>query len=724
MTDADLSRALALLDAKPQGDGSWRAWCPVHQPDGDRGKRNLVVLPPDHDAFPTFSCDRDCAWPELRRELLARGVSRSLLRGAGREPAGVADGSEDLRVPLPDKDRLQGWTANLLDDGTGWDEDRLPFLDYLQRECGLSDEQIRAEGIGLSNGITEPALRFRLCLTVPYRDAAGDTVGLRLLNPLHLDPTRRKWWLSGHGGKHLLGAHKVASWPADELVLFCEGESDYFASTALGLHAVAAPGASVVPEDLSVLAGRRLVVCYDNDPTGRERAGKLAEALAAAGAEPFVADIGQHLRHKGADVRDWLLHSELTAQQFREFIATAAPWKKADAELQRLTAAELLRREARRTADAHEATALWEPPPSFETAAEELAEPDEPVTWTVTDLHPTGLNAILIAGFKVGKTTLALNLVRSLVDGAAFLDSYKTALPPEGRVAWWNYELDTRQARRWMRSLVLERPERLWHLPMRGYSLPFTSPAGMNWAVAELTRRKVRALVIDPFGAAYDGEENDNAAVRDWLRALDELKRRAGVEDVFLVVHTGRAEQIEGKERGRGATRLDDWADVRWTYVECDDKSGPRFFRAHGRDVDEGPFPVHYVHDNRWLYRDGDQIIGRSQATRGRLVEQAVELVAGRPGINSTELRLALGAGNTECTVAVRSAEVAGRIRWEPGKRGAKHYYVAEEPTDPADPAEPRRPSNRRAPESPPTATALGARRATRARTDRPSTTR
>jgi RecA-family ATPase len=52
---------------------------------------------------------------------------------------------------------------------------------------------------------------------------------------------------------------------------------------------------------------------------------------------------------------------------------------------------------------------------------------------------------------------------------------------------------------------------------------------------------------VDPFARAFSGEENSNSEVGRFLEALDVVKQRAGVKDLILTTHMGRAEF----ERGR-----------------------------------------------------------------------------------------------------------------------------------------------------------------------------
>jgi hypothetical protein len=312
--------------------------------------------------------------------------------------------------------------------------------------------------------------------------------------------------------------------------------------------------------------------------------------------------------------------------------------------------------------------------------AEELALADEPVDWLVEGMHVRGTNTMVVAGFKVGKTVLALNLMRSLVDGDDFL-GFETALRDDGtRVAWSNYELTTAQARIWVRKLGVENPGLISHLSLRGYPMPLAAKHVMDFMVDWLIEHNVKVWVIDPFAEAYDGDENDNSEVRTWLQCVNEIKRRAGVEDAYLIVHTGHGEQKPGRERARGASRLEGWSDANWYYTRVADSDDLRFLRAFGREVDQKSIVVRFDPTTLRLTRD-EAASGRShdQVVANQMVDRVVEKVVEKPGINKTELRAELDKGNnTSKDKWVAMAESTGRIRIEHGGPGRpqKHYPV------------------------------------------------
>jgi len=242
-----------------------------------------------------------------------------------------------------------------------------------------------------------------------------------------------------------------------------------------------------------------------------------------------------------------------------------------------------VRREAKRRLDADEAAASWRRPDAWELVGL-LAEPDEPIDWTVKDVLPTGSNVLVTAQFKTGKTTLANHLAACMADGRNFLGQFETAAIP-GRVALWNYEVSKSMFTRWLRDLNIENADKVVGINLRGFNMPFTAPAVIEWVVKWLMEKEVTDWIIDPWGRAIVGvaNENDNTEVGQVLDILDNIKERAGVRNLIVPTHTGRVVQEQGAERARGATRVDDWADVRWMLTE---QEGTRFFRAHGRDVD------------------------------------------------------------------------------------------------------------------------------------------
>ncbi len=331
-----------------------------------------------------------------------------------------------------------------------------------------------------------------------------------------------------------------------------------------------------------------------------------------------------------------------------------------------------VRRDARAHLEAEDYERQWREPASTLTLAQELEIPDEPVTYRIDRLLPTGGNAILAAQFKAGKTTLCNDLVRSLADGQPFLGRFDVEAP-DGRVALFNYEVGPGQYRRWLRELGISNPDRVCVLNVRGYRLPPTVAQVEAWIAKWLKDREVAFWVVDPFAAAFTGcgEENSNADVSAFLGALDVIKERAGVGELVLPVHTGRAEQEPGQERARGATRLDDWADARWLLTVDDQRR--RFFRAAGRHVDVDEELVTLDPDTRRLTMGGWDRRGMKNRD---LADALVAYVGEHPGLGVNEVVEGIGMGRTKVVGALKSAVAERRIVVREIGRGKRLHYL------------------------------------------------
>ena len=294
-----------------------------------------------------------------------------------------------------------------------------------------------------------------------------------------------------------------------------------------------------------------------------------------------------------------------------------------------------LQRDARKALDLEEAQAGFTWPESLYSLTDELDIPDEPVLYTVQHVMPTGTNVLLAAQYKAGKTTMMNNLARSLADGTPFLGRFNIA-DIEGRIALWNYEVDRPMFRRWLRDMKIHNTERITAFNLRGYRMPLLVKTIEDQVVEWLQRHEITFWVVDPFARAFvgSGDENSNNDVGQFLDTLDVIKRRAGVRDLVVPTHTGRSEMAEGAERARGATRLDDWADVRWLLTK--DKEGASYYRATGRDVDWPETQLAYDAPTRTLSM-GDK--SRKDLRSDQLLTAICSVVRRQPGIGTRALR-------------------------------------------------------------------------------------
>jgi hypothetical protein len=212
-------------------------------------------------------------------------------------------------------------------------------------------------------------------------------------------------------------------------------------------------------------------------------------------------------------------------------------------------------------------------------------------------------------------------------------------------------------------------------LHFRGRGLDIAARGGREWLIETLIDLDCQILIVDPFGAAYRGEENSNSEVRAWLRNLDEIKAAVGVREMFVTTHTGRAEQAVGRERSRGATVLNDWPDTNITYTaDKDDNSTLRYLRAKGRGVDLPEVVIDWSAADHHLTLVSDR--GRVQQRHDDEVEEFISFAVSHPGSTKNEAREGLGINQNRLRALCDTAEGMGAVEIRTGRHGRKELYA------------------------------------------------
>jgi hypothetical protein len=294
-------------------------------------------------------------------------------------------------------------------------------------------------------------------------------------------------------------------------------------------------------------------------------------------------------------------------------------------------------------------------PPDDGTLAEQLERPAPDVSWRIEGLWPARTNVTCAAQYKTGKTTLALNVARSLADDVPFLDTFEVEVPA-GRIGYWNHELSPDLFLAWCRALRITKPDRIAVAHLKGYPLPLTTTVAADWAEDWLRTQEVEVWIIDPFGAAFHGDENSNSEVGAWLRAVEEVASRAGVTEVLVPLHTGRAQQVYTK-----------------------DDTGQRFLAVSGRLAEVPQFSVDFDEANRSL-RFGEYGT-RAQVANLALFASVVDAVkrAGRKGLKTTDVKAEAGRttkSDNKVRKALEKAEADGLLWHEDIKpRGQRWFH-------------------------------------------------
>ncbi|MFC6017777.1 AAA family ATPase [Plantactinospora solaniradicis] len=332
----------------------------------------------------------------------------------------------------------------------------------------------------------------------------------------------------------------------------------------------------------------------------------------------------------------------------------------------------------------------------------EIPEEDEEDLWRIQDLWMQGQTVLLTAKYKAGKTTMMLNVIRSLVDGKPFLGQFETT-PIEGNLLIVNAEMTRKQFRRWLRESDIVHREKVFALHVRDAgpsSFNLLDPGVRDLLIKKINEVDARALILDPLNPLLAGagvDENASADVARWFNALKEVEQATSIEDTLLVHHFGH-----NGERGRGSSKFMDHPDALWTYTvedipepddDDDDLLGqieaapaPRFLKAIGRDVELAKSRIEYDPETRTLTMP---VIGGG-ATRGATKKAAADArkkklatkifaeIENLPGITSNKIHEEVGGKRGEFQAVIREMRDRGDVVMV--KRGRSHHYYPESP--------------------------------------------
>lgn len=334
------------------------------------------------------------------------------------------------------------------------------------------------------------------------------------------------------------------------------------------------------------------------------------------------------------------------------------------------------RAEARTLVEAESRTPVNLPP--VRTLTEFLSIPDEPTQYVIEGLLTAGARVILAAQYKSGKTTLLGNLIRSLVDGDPFLETFEVHQTTP--VTLIDNELDERMLRSWLRAQGIQNTDAVRLVSLRGSVGSFDLLDGSvraQWAEALHSPGVVLFDCLRPVLDALGLDENREAG--RFLVAFDAFLKESEATEAVVVHHMGHS-----GERSRGDSRLQDWPESTWKLVrqDADDPSSPRYFSAFGRNVDEAERALSYDDSTRRLtLTEGNRKQGRDAAQTAELLPQIVEYVELHPGVSGSGLETLPGAVSAIRT-ARRQAVAQGLIVEveRQGRGGGKAYYLPSEP--------------------------------------------
>ena len=299
--------ATFLVGAHEDGQGEWRAFCPICE-DPDDSKTPSASF---NFESGKFFCFKSCGgmriprvWEIVKEDSFednrtGKTSPRSAsVRSIQDAPSRRAKGQQ----PLPDDEQLRQWTENLLANPKA--------LKVLQEKRGWSKETIERFEIGWANE------RY----TIPVRDVDGVLVNVRRYSATARQPKDKMLNLTGHGQARLFLPEVLRD---NEEVIITEGEPDAIVGQQYGLSTMShTAGASVWKAEWSSLfEGKTVFICYDVDDAGFAGSDKVSTSISRYA--KAVHKIRLPLTAKGSDLTNYLVDNGYTTEDFQGLMDAA-----------------------------------------------------------------------------------------------------------------------------------------------------------------------------------------------------------------------------------------------------------------------------------------------------------------------------------------------------------------------------------------------------------------
>lgn len=320
-----------------------------------------------------------------------------------------------------------------------------------------------------------------------------------------------------------------------------EGEKDADRLHRMGLCATTNPGGAGkwLPHHTDTVAGAELHIVADKDDPGRAHATAIRDACTPRGCRVTIWEAAS-----GKDISDHLN----AGHRIDELI----PWGETPPNPD----------EPLRLID-------WD---RFWTQDHNIEE------WVVYPLIPAARTISLYAPAKAGKSTVVLACVAAAVAGKPILGITTPPTQPRPTILYLDYEMTEAD--------VYERLSELGYGPQDDltglhYSLipqidPLDTERGAQAILEAAQRLAVNCVVIDTFGRAVAGEENNADTVRAFYRLTASALKREGIA-CLRTDHAGK--NLEKGQRGTSAKNDD--VDVVWQLSR--QQGGVKLNRTHSR---------------------------------------------------------------------------------------------------------------------------------------------
>jgi AAA domain/CHC2 zinc finger len=187
------------------------------------------------------------------------------------------------------------------------------------------------------------------------------------------------------------------------------------------------------------------------------------------------------------------------------------------------------------------------------------------IQWLVKPLIQSGVNGIMISRPKGGKSLSVLDLAIALASGQQWLGFYVERVVTVGLVSREDYA----NATSWRLNRLCEGrglhiddiADKLYvNTKVQVPSLALDNDADLQELMRQIEARGIEFLILDVFRVLHGADENDNTQMQKIIDRINQIQSKTGVQ-ILLIHHTNKNNAGTLTESSRGAGATAGWAE-------------------------------------------------------------------------------------------------------------------------------------------------------------------
>src|SRR3989338_5843748 len=424
-------------------------------------------------------------------------------------------------------------------------------------------------------GVTDATIGQKVVATFKYKDSEGKTLYIKeRLEPARDGRSKEFIFKHREGDKWVTGRgcepvpYNLPQVSKSKYAFIVEGEKKADLLASWGLTATCLDSGANSPfkdNYLKYFEGKeKVIILPDNDSPGKAYALKIANALSGKVKQIKIVELPD--LKEAEDVINWAKTEGNGKAKLLELVKASPEWTPSK-EITNTS-----------TKDGMPLIKL----------SDLFKEPDESVSYLVSDMLPTGGFSVMASKPKTGKSTLTRNLALSVSRG----DSFLNRTTQKGRVIYYALEEKKSEVRRHFKDMGATGDEEIY---VFAGSVPVDALIQIREIVESI---KPLLVIIDPlFRLAKVRDGNDYVQVTQALDPLLRLARDTGTH-VLCVHHTNKG-QGQGGDSVLGSTAIFSSVDTLLIMKRHEDYRTMLTIQRYGEDLPETT--LHFDKDSRTI---------------------------------------------------------------------------------------------------------------------------